>query len=96
MEKKLRLDNSIYSIEAVEKAAYRFIDRISVLTSQEDGNFLLDITFNTENLTVIQSILDDFKKELLDQNLRLKIKSETEATRTLILSFVFSKTGLQS
>lgn len=96
MDKQLRLDSSIYSIDAAEKAAYRFIDRLSMLVSQDGGNILLDLSFPSEDVQLNESILDDFKKELLDQNLRLKIKAETEATRNLILSFVFSKTGLQS
>ena len=42
----------------------------------------------------IQEYLDDFKKEVLDQDLRENIKRETEAVRNLILSHAFSKTGL--
>jgi len=37
----------------------------------------------------------DFKKEVLDQHLREKIKAETDDIRNLILSVAFSSTGLQ-
>jgi His-Xaa-Ser system protein HxsD len=39
--------------------------------------------------------LQDFKRELIDQELRMKIKSETEAVRNLVLAYTFSRTGLQ-
>jgi His-Xaa-Ser system protein HxsD len=37
----------------------------------------------------------NFKRELLDQQLRLQIKKETEPARNLILAYAFSRTGLQ-
>ena len=41
-----------------------------------------------------QAALDDFQTEVLDQNLREKIKLETAPTRNLILAHAFSRTGL--
>jgi His-Xaa-Ser system protein HxsD len=38
--------------------------------------------------------VESFKKEVLDQDLRLKLKAETEPIRNLILAHAFSKTGL--
>lgn len=96
METQLQLDASIYSVEAVEKAAYRFIDRFAAVISHEGKNILLDISFDSNHDSMSEAILADFKKELLDQNLRLKIKTETESIRNLILSYTFSKSGLQS
>ncbi|MFQ5754126.1 MAG: His-Xaa-Ser system protein HxsD [bacterium] len=96
MEIQLRLDASIYSVEAVEKATYRFIDRFAAVISREEKNILVDLAFDNNRSSMSRAILDDFKKELLDQNLRLKIKAETETTRNLILSYTFSKSGLQS
>jgi His-Xaa-Ser system protein HxsD len=96
METQLRLDSSIYSLEAVEKAVYRFSDRFAGVISKDEQNIVLDLSFNSDHDSMSETILFDFKKELLDQNLRLKIKTETESTRNLILSYTFSKSGLQS
>ena len=41
-------------------------------------------------------LIDDFKKEVLDQDLREKLKVETEPVRNLILAHAFSKTGIIS
>ena len=96
METQLRLDSSIYSVEAVEKAAYRFINRFAAVISQEGQDILVNLTFDKNHTSMSEAILADFKKELLDQNLRIKIKTETESTRNLILSYTFSKSGIQS
>jgi len=94
MNTQLRLDASIYSVEAAEKASYRFIDRFSTVISHENQNLLLDLTFDEKHATKSEAIIADFKKELLDQNLRVKIKKETKPVRDLILSYTFSKTEL--
>ncbi|MDA3876658.1 MAG: hypothetical protein PF483_06175 [Halothiobacillus sp.] len=39
--------------------------------------------------------VQEFKKNVLDYQLRLKIKLETEPVRNLILGLAFSRTGLQ-
>lgn len=96
MTHKLQLDSSVYLIEAVQKAAYRFIDRFAVIISSESSHILLDITFDDKHVANSEKILADFKKELLDQNLRIIIKAETEPMRNLILAYTFSKSGLQS
>jgi len=96
MKTQLKLDASVYSVESAEKATYRFIDRVATVISREGENILLDLSFDANHASDSTAIIDDLKKELLDQNLRLKIKTETEPVRNLILSYTFSKTGLQS
>jgi His-Xaa-Ser system protein HxsD len=39
--------------------------------------------------------VQEFRKNILDEELRLKLKKETEPVRNLILGIAFSKTGLQ-
>lgn len=92
---RLELDRSIYSDEAVQKAAYRFIGRFAAVVSCADNNIVVDITFGNESSDWREQVIADFKKELLDQNLRLRIKTETEPVRNLILAYAFSKSGLQ-
>lgn len=91
---QLDLDSSVYSLEAVQKAAYRFIDRLTVLISQSEGRIIcvIDPVRTTDGFEII---LADFKRELLDQQLRLQIKTETADVRNLVLAHAFSKTGLQ-
>jgi His-Xaa-Ser system protein HxsD len=95
MAMQLQLDGLVYSIEAVQKATYRFIDRFSAVISLDGQKILINLSVDEKHISSAESIVADFHKELIDQNLRLKIKAETESVRNLILAYTFSKTGLQ-
>lgn len=92
---RLEIDQSVYSLEAVQKAAYRFIDRLTVLISQSEKVILCDINVIAGRDDLLEPLLADFKRELLDQQLRVQIKNETKDVRNLILSYAFSRSGLQ-
>ncbi|WP_092316079.1 His-Xaa-Ser system protein HxsD [Cupriavidus alkaliphilus] len=95
MTTRLELDAAVYSLEAVQKAAYRFIDRLTILISQGQGIVICELDLVVGTQMPIGDVLADFKRELLDQQLRLQIKRETEPARNLILAYAFSRTGLQ-
>jgi His-Xaa-Ser system protein HxsD len=96
MSNRLVLDESVYSLEAVQKAAYRFIDRLTIVITRADGRITCD-SVAVENLAKpFDVVIDDFKRELLDQQLRSQIKAETESVRNLILALAFSGSGLQA
>jgi His-Xaa-Ser system protein HxsD len=94
--RRLEFSNSVYEIEAIKRAAYRFSDRVSVEIlpgAEVTVCRLLPVTPAAKKH--LDEIVEDFRTEALDQDLRLKVSKETEATRNLILSLAFSKTGLQ-
>lgn len=92
----LQFDANIYSGLAIEKACYRLSDVLAGVISKKDNNYVVDITFTGKEKSEegIQSTLSRLKNEVLDQNLREKIKLETELSRNLILAYAFSRTGL--
>jgi His-Xaa-Ser system protein HxsD len=64
------------------------------ITDNENG-YAVEIRFGKEiSLEAQESFISEFTKEVLDQDLREKIKSETESYRNLILAHAFSKTTL--
>lgn len=91
---RLLLDSRAYSLEAVQKAAYRFIDKLTVQISINVETIECEVQMN-DGKEIDLTLVDALKREFLDQELRLKIKKETEAQRNLILAYVFSKSGLQ-
>ncbi|MCZ8252139.1 MAG: His-Xaa-Ser system protein HxsD [Hylemonella sp.] len=95
MSHTVTLDKSVYPLEVVEKAAYRFIDRLTIVISQTESQIMCDVSDLTGNDTSVEIVIADFKRELLDQKLRHQIKQETEPVRNLILSLAFSRSGLQ-
>jgi His-Xaa-Ser system protein HxsD len=98
MERELvTFDGAIYSITAVKKAAYRFLDAFSADISTEGAVIKCALTFTSERGTeAIERTISDFRKEVLDQDLRESLKRETEPVRNLILAHAFSKTGIVS
>lgn len=95
MSYQLDLDKSVYPLEVVERASYRFIDRLTIVISQTDSRISCEIDATSPASSEIEEIIADLKRELLDQKLRAQIKQETEPVRNLILSLAFSRSGLQ-
>ena len=62
MANRLALDKSVYSLEAVQKAAYRFI-HLTILISQEDKIIYCDIEPLAELSKPYEQVLADFKQE---------------------------------
>lgn len=92
---EVRFDASVYSADAVKRALYRFSDRFVADIKQQDSEFVCLIEFPTGvSAEAMQRDTASFKKEVLDQDLREKIRAETAAVRNLILAHAFSKTGL--
>jgi His-Xaa-Ser system protein HxsD len=83
---------STTSLDAIQRAAYRFADRFSLeLVPGEDFHrCLLTPTGATDTAPDI----GDFRTEVLDQTLRERIRRETEPIRTMILAQAFSRTGV--
>lgn len=90
-------DTNVICIEAVKKAAYKYLNKFTVDFKLEAHKIKVEIVFDlkitaSDHLAIIQ----DFKKEVLDQDLREVLKKETEGYRNLVLAHAFSKTSLIS
>lgn len=92
----LIFDGRVYSVEILQKAAYRLINQCAITFSLEMDSIKCEI-FVSKNPSPerFEALEEEFKKEVLDQSLRAKIATETEGIRNLILSVAFSNTGLQ-
>jgi His-Xaa-Ser system protein HxsD len=88
-------DSAVFSLDSVKTACYRFLDRFTSDIELRDSKIVCQLVFDDKlSETTIKAEVENFKKEILDQDLRLKLKAETEAIRNLILAHAFSKTGL--
>jgi len=86
---RVQLDAGGHSIDAIQRAAYRLCDRLSV-----------EVTSNGDNWSCLVTSVDgcgpdpidvaDFRVEVIDQVLRERIRDSTEQTRNMILSLAFS------
>lgn len=91
----LFFDVTIYSSEALKKAAYRLMDRCVAEISREESAYKVILKALAPKSDLgMDRLRDDFAREVLDQELRLAIKIESEPYRNLILAHVFSRTSL--
>jgi His-Xaa-Ser system protein HxsD len=88
-------DRQVFAVDTVKKAAYRYIDRFTVDFDLSGSALTCTLSFprGTSDEAATR-LADEFKKEVLDQDLRERIKAETAPIRNLILAHAFSKTGL--
>ncbi len=84
----------VFDIEAVKRAAYRFTDKI-VVEIEPSADGIACTLRPTSPKSDMRTLENEFRNEVLDQDLRIRIGKETEPMRNLILSLAFSKTKLQ-
>lgn len=84
-----------FDVEAIKRAAYRFSDRIAADISSDGTEYVCRLRALSPTATgSLEGLANEFRNEVLDQDLRIKIGAETESYRNLILSLAFSKTPL--
>jgi len=93
-KRQLLFDKACHTPDDVQRAAYKFIDRCSVVVSVDGEQIICDVELDEKCAQSFDIISQQIRKEVLDQTLRSRIKSETEDVRNLILAHAFSRTGL--
>jgi His-Xaa-Ser system protein HxsD len=91
---RVSFDASSHSIDAIQRAAYRFSDRLSHELAAEEGTLTCTLFLVTDDPAVAETVVGEFRNEVLDQVLRERIRRETEEVRNVVLAHAFSNTGL--
>jgi His-Xaa-Ser system protein HxsD len=90
------VDLSVYSLDAVLRAGYKFTDRCYVFLSRDeahDGHLIAVLTPKHRELN-LESVVGQFSNELLDQRLRETLEAQFGDLRTLIVAQAFSEGNL--
>lgn len=90
---EVTFDADSYSTDAIQRAAYRFIDRFSFELVQE-GSKLRCLLHFTEEGGLDEAVVAEFRSEVLDQVLRERIRVETADVRNAVLAVAFSNAKL--
>jgi len=87
------IPRSVYSLDTVKKAAYRFIDRAAPSFALNGEEIVCTFAFpkSVQDATA-EVLIRDFHTELLDQDLRARIGAETASMRNAILALAFAPT----
>jgi His-Xaa-Ser system protein HxsD len=95
--KEIIFDGRVFSVEAVKNAAYRLADLLDSEIRLDGDRIVCTIKLRKADADeAFNRLLEKLRREVVDHDLRLQIRKETEATRNLILAHAFSKTGIVS
>lgn len=88
------LSRAAFSVEAVKRASYSLMAQydVSVVLSDDEIHCTLMPAAPAVSMNTAER---DFRREVVDQDLRISIEQRTEAYRDTILGLAFSRTGLQ-
>jgi His-Xaa-Ser system protein HxsD len=93
----LVFDERLYDAQVLQKAAYRSMNFLTVDIAADMGQFICVLTSNISvDQSPFLSAVQEFKKDVLDYQLRHRLTIETQPIKNLILGLAFSKTGLIS
>lgn len=92
---ELHFSLDVHPLDAIKRAAYRLSDQAAFDISLDGSDARVSVSMKPDvEGTALSQLVDQFKTEVLDADLRMSIAKETEGVRNTILSHVFSKTGL--
>ena len=80
------IDKNIYSLKAIFSAAYIFLEDFYIfLEEDEKGKILVQIKGKDEGQD-LKKVVDEFKNELINAGLRLKVSEDNKKIREMIVS----------
>lgn len=93
----LSFGKQLYDVTALQKAAYRSMNALTVEMVIEGDDFLCQLSANigVDESTFLMAV-QEFKKDALDYQLRHRLDNETKPIKNFILGLAFSKAGLGS
>lgn len=94
---RLVFDERFFDAQVLQKAAYRSINLLTVDFASTEGQLICVVSPNIGvDESSFLSAIQEFKKDVLDYQLRHRLNTETQPIKNLILGLAFSKTGLIS
>jgi His-Xaa-Ser system protein HxsD len=93
----LELDLSIYSTEAILRAAYKLTDRCYVFLARVQQPDRLVAVLALKKATTpeaLRTLVGEFSNEVIDQRIRESLASEFSSIQTLIIAQAFSEANL--
>jgi His-Xaa-Ser system protein HxsD len=96
IDRELIFEPAAYSLDALQRAAYRMSDRLSVDLRSEESAIRCELHISTDDAAIADTAVGEFRNHALDESLRERIRTETADVRNLILALAFSETGLTS
>ncbi len=94
LELTIRIDETVYSKEAVLRACHWFTDRCYLFISRSEPNVLSVRVRAKPGGLDLRAVAGEFQNALLDAQLRVEIAHETAKIRELIVAKAFAEGDL--
>jgi His-Xaa-Ser system protein HxsD len=94
LKRKLTFEAAGYSLDAIQRAAYRLSDKLSVDLETSGARHLCTIHVESDDDAEVDRLVAEFRNQALDETLRERIRTETTGVRNVILSLAFADTAL--
>lgn len=91
---QIRIDTSLYTIEAVFRACYKFTDRCFLFLERADANTVVVQFRASAGRSDLAETVGAFQNELIDQRLRADIARQTRDIRNWIVAQAFVEADL--
>lgn len=92
---ELRFDSRVFSVDAIKNAAYRMAGVFDCEIRIDGEDIVCSLSLRDNKATTnSDGVINQFRREVIDHDLRLRIASQTEGVRNLILAHAFSRTGV--
>ncbi|KPA88207.1 His-Xaa-Ser system protein HsxD [Pseudomonas asplenii] len=92
---ELTFDSKLYGAEAVQKAAYRAMHAFTLDLTVDGESILCRLVGNiTTEQEAFERAVEEFRKDVLDYQLRAQLQAETAPIRNLIMGLAFSNARL--
>ncbi|WXL24650.1 His-Xaa-Ser system protein HxsD [Ectopseudomonas mendocina] len=91
----LSFDEKLYNPESIQKAAYRGQHAFTLSLCAQGGALTCELLANiTTSEEAFRVAVEEFRKDVLDYQLRIKLQEQTANIRNMILGVAFSNSGL--
>jgi len=92
---QLVFDQRLYCAEAIQKAAYRGMQAFTLDIQSEGERYVCVLQANiTTAQEAFDKAVEEFRKDVLDYQLRAALQAETAPIRNLIMGIAFSSARL--
>lgn len=91
----IEFPTAAFAADAITRAAYVMMRVADIAIDQAGDIWRCSLTPIGDKPLSDGEAESIFRREVLDQSLRLKLEAQTEPLRTAILGLAFSRTGLQ-
>jgi His-Xaa-Ser system protein HxsD len=89
-------DSSVFDLDTVKRAIYRFSAQFAADISLDGALIVCRLSFNSPiSDEAARKLVDELKREVLDQDLRRRIAEETAPIRNAILALAFTNPKLK-